>query len=91
MRAGSVILKGTVYRPWFAERIKPWVHYVPIDLSYASLNNTVQWLHHNDDKAREIGRAARRLAQKQLRDVDADCYTFRLLLEYANLFKPVDF
>jgi hypothetical protein len=81
---GSVILKATAHKTWLSERAKPWVHYVPIDISYANLNETVQWLHAHPDVARRIGTAGRELALTRARDIDMDCYNYRMLLEYHH-------
>lgn len=63
------------------------MHYVPVNLDLSNLQDTIKWLHANDDIAKRIGEAARMLALTKLRDNDLDCYLYRVLLEYSRLFK----
>lgn len=84
------MLKSTLYRTWFAERAVPWVHYIPIDMRFSNLRETLQWLHDNPEKAKAIGAAAHELARTQLRDEDLDCYVLRALFEFYSLFPQAE-
>ncbi|KAF9268388.1 hypothetical protein L218DRAFT_954750 [Marasmius fiardii PR-910] len=35
--SGSVVLKATVYNEWWADRVQPWVHYVPVQVDLSDL------------------------------------------------------
>jgi hypothetical protein len=85
-----VVLKSTLYRTWWAERAEPWVHYIPIDVRYSNMKETLEWLHSNPEKARAIGEAARELAMTRLRDEDLDCYVLRALFEFYSLFPKAE-
>lgn len=80
--SGSVILKATAFSGWWKDRLQPWVHFVPVRMDFGDLNQTVRWLHEHDDVARRIGEASRRMAQRYMRNIDQDCFVFRLLAEY---------
>ncbi len=40
----------------------PWVNYVPVQADFADLDDAIAFVLENDDRAREIGEAGRRLA-----------------------------
>ena len=41
---------------------RPWVNYVPVRADFADLDDAIAFVLENDDRAREIGEAGRRLA-----------------------------
>lgn len=47
---------------WFKKYLKPFHNYVPLSYSLQELNVTLEWLRNNDEKAREIARNAKQLA-----------------------------
>jgi len=62
---GSPLLKVASrhgYRQWYYDRLKPWVHYVPVAADLSDLMARVEWLRANDQQARDIGQAGRDLA-----------------------------
>ena len=72
---------------WYYDRIKPWVHYIPVALDLSDLEERVQWALDNDGEAQAIVRRANRVMSREVRQEDLDCYWFRFLLEYGSLFK----
>lgn len=83
--SGSLVIRASVFECWVLDRLRPWVHYVPLRLDMSNLRPTLQWLATNDDEARRIARRANAYAARWLRQQDMACYWFRLLLEYARL------
>lgn len=60
--SGSVVLKvESEWTMWFSHLLKPYVHYVPVKSDLSDLIDQVKWCKQNDDKCREITRAAREL------------------------------
>lgn len=62
---GSTVLKVASpkgFRQWYYDRLVPWVNYVPVQADFADLDDAVAFVLENDDRAREIGEAGRRLA-----------------------------
>jgi len=58
--SGSVVIMPTPRKEtWLMEgRLKPWVHYIPCE-NHDELEDRIAWLRRNDDRARNITRAAR--------------------------------
>jgi hypothetical protein len=48
---------------WFKAYLKPMENYVPVDYNLSDLEEKVQWLLDNDDKAKEIAENARKFAE----------------------------
>ncbi|KAI8618078.1 glycosyl transferase family 90-domain-containing protein [Chytriomyces sp. MP71] len=87
LETNSVILYNGIFNDWFNGQLKPWIHYVPVRLDLADLDDALQWLHEHDDDARRISENARALMRgmnefKQLR-----CFTGLMFLEYAELYE----
>ncbi|KAF8137158.1 glycosyl transferase family 90-domain-containing protein [Boletus edulis] len=81
----ALIFKATIYPEWYTSRVAPWVHYVPIQVSYADLYDTVSFFREHDELARRIARAGREWSRRFWRRQDMTAYTYRLLLEYARV------
>ena len=63
---GSPVLKigsGFGFRQWYYDRLTPWRDVVPVAADGSDLVEKIEWLRAHDDAAREIGRAARALAE----------------------------
>jgi Glycosyl transferase family 90 len=72
---GSTVLKvasQTGARQWYYDRLVPWVNYVPVRADFADLDDAIAFVLENDDRAREIGEAGRRLALSL--NLDAEIY-----------------
>ncbi|KAG6248002.1 hypothetical protein E4U24_002888 [Claviceps purpurea] len=86
LQSRSQVFKQAIFQEWHRERLKPWVHYVPMSMRghdwvelvrfYSSRSNT---------RAEAMARASSDWAGKTLRKVDMEAWFFRLLLEYARV------
>jgi hypothetical protein len=47
------------FRQWYYERLKPWVHYVPVRADFSDLEENVRLVMTDDELARTIGQAGR--------------------------------
>lgn len=84
----SVPLKQTLLREWHDDRLRPWVHYVPVSPSLEELPELVNFLTSTPTgqrRAREIADRGRAWFGQAMRDVDMTVYLYRLLLELARL------
>ncbi|KAJ6555186.1 glycosyl transferase family 90-domain-containing protein [Mycena vulgaris] len=92
MNSGSLIFKATAYPEWFTDRIAPWVHYIPVQNSYADLLDALVFFRGDpagagahDEMARRIAGAGREWSRRYWRKEDLTAYMYRLFLEYARV------
>ncbi|KAJ7769164.1 glycosyl transferase family 90-domain-containing protein [Mycena maculata] len=92
MNSGSLIFKATGYPEWFTDRMAPWVHYVPIQSSYADLLDVLVFFRGDpagagahDEMAARIAAAGREWSRRFWRREDLVAYMYRLFLEYARV------
>lgn len=80
-------LKQTLFREWHDDRLKPWVHYIPVSQSMEELPEIVRYFSSRtgQEKAREIAENGHDWFSKSFRPVDLTIYLYRLLLELARL------
>lgn len=86
--SGSVVLlQESEFCYHFTERLKPWVHYVPISYSAADVAEKVRWLREHDDLAQRIQLNAQNFAKSYLRLEDYFCYMATALDSIAQIQK----
>ncbi|KAF2728656.1 hypothetical protein EJ04DRAFT_546680 [Polyplosphaeria fusca] len=92
MRGGTVVLRASVYRNWYDNRLWPWVHFVPMDNTFMDVYGIMEYFLGTrgpallqDAAARRIATAAHSWAEKVLRKDDMLIYVYRLVLEYARV------
>lgn len=101
LRSGSVPFISTIFQTWYTERIRPWLHFVPIDPRYQGLHTTYLYFTGTEnrvkikgretqmkgrlDKAEWIAQEGQKWADKALGQKDMEVYLFRLLLEWGRL------
>ena len=64
--SGSCVLKVASpkgFRQWYYDRLKPWVHFVPVEEDLSDLDELVVWLEAHDGDAQSIGQAGRAFAE----------------------------
>lgn len=94
LRSRSTPYRASLFRTWFDERVKPWKHYVPLDVSLSGLWDVV-WLVSKklivkqEESELSLGERiaidGHDWAAKALRKEDMEVYMFRLLLEWGRL------
>lgn len=84
--------KSTIYPEWFAERIAPWVHYVPVQVDLSDLHDALIFFRGDgngdgahEELAKKIASQGREWSKKFWRREDLVAYFFRLMLEYARV------
>ncbi|KAG1797482.1 glycosyl transferase family 90-domain-containing protein [Suillus plorans] len=92
MTSNSVVFKSTVYPEWFTHRIAPWVHYVPIQVDYSDLYDSLLFFRGDpsghgahEDLAKKIASRGREWSMSFWRKEDMVAYLYRLFLEYARV------
>ncbi|OCF34447.1 hypothetical protein I316_03961 [Kwoniella heveanensis BCC8398] len=96
LAAGSLVFKATIMPEWWTDRIQPWVHYVPIQMDYSDLYDTMVFFqgdphshsHGEPALARDIARAGQEWSKTSWRKEDMIAYMFRLYLEWGRLLAP---
>ncbi len=92
---GSLLFKSTIMPEWWTERAQAWVHYVPINIDYSDLHDSLLFFRGDtyarggeDELAEEIAEAGEEWARTSWRRVDMAAYVARLYLEWARLTAP---
>ncbi|KAI4526260.1 glycosyltransferase family 90 protein [Schizophyllum commune Loenen D] len=92
MASNSLIFKATVYPEWYADRIQPWVHYVPVQIDLTDLHDTLLFFRGDgagrgahEGLAHKIALAGQQWATDFWRKEDLKAYFVRLLLEHARV------
>ncbi|KAK4703500.1 hypothetical protein P7C70_g2716, partial [Phenoliferia sp. Uapishka_3] len=88
----SLVLKSTVFPEWYADRIQPWIHYVPVKVDYSDLYDILAFFigtpdgqGGHDSVAEKMGEAGRQWAKQFWRKADMASYMYRLCLEYSRI------
>ncbi|KAJ3070296.1 Glycosyltransferase Family 90 domain containing protein [Podochytrium sp. JEL0797] len=87
LATNSVILYNGIFTDFFNRQLIPFVHYVPFKLDYSDLEERLEWLQNNEDKAREIVANAQALMKIINSKSYYNCYMALLMLEYSRLFE----
>ena len=65
--SGSVLLKVKgVWKQWYYDNMKEWVHYVPINNDFSDINEKIEWCINNDEKCKIISENARKFVKENL-------------------------
>ncbi|KKK19044.1 hypothetical protein AOCH_004186 [Aspergillus ochraceoroseus] len=88
LESNSLVCKVALFREWHDERIKPWVHYVPLSFRGDEFVETMRYFV-SEDAGRTAGprlaQNGQEWAQRSLRNEDMEVWFFRVLLEYGRL------
>lgn len=94
VQSQSTAYRATLFRTWYDERLHPWKHYIPLDVSLSGLWDVV-WLASKKlivkqesletPLAEQIAIDGHDWAAKALRKEDMQVYMFRMLLEWGRL------
>jgi hypothetical protein len=65
--SGSVLLKTkSIWKQWYYDELKEYVHYVPVENDFSDLNNQIEWCIQNDEKCKEITKNAKQFVLNKL-------------------------
>ncbi|MCJ1387062.1 capsule-associated protein CAP1 [Xylographa soralifera] len=88
MRSHSLPLKLAYFREWHWERLRPWVHFVPISREVREVPEIMRYFEEEEEGqeiAMRLAASGHDWAVKVLRKEDMEVWMFRLLLEYGRL------
>lgn len=93
MASNTLVLKSTIFPEWYADRVQPWVHYVPLKVDYSDLfpilgffqGSPYDGVGAHEELAEKIATAGSEWARDFWRWEDMQAYLLRLLLEYARI------
>ena len=92
LRSGSLVFKSTRYREWYSERLRAWKDYIPVNHDTSGLADKLQWASTQEPEFIEhIIQNGRATVERHIRPEDMQCYTYRMMLEYMQLFDPASF
>lgn len=96
-RAHSLAIRGATFLDWQTERMFPWLHFVPLSLSYNELWSILLYfqggegilpgVEAHEEQAEMIAEEGSDWAEKVLRLEDMKVYWVRLLLEYGRVIR----
>lgn len=88
LRSRSAVIKQTLLKEWHDDWLVPWYHYVPLSIKGDEIWEVMRFF--GTAKGDEIGAAiagsSSEWTERNLREVDIELVTLRLLLEYGSLF-----
>jgi hypothetical protein len=65
--SGSVLIKtNSIWKQWYYDDLKPWVHYVPVENDFSDINQKIQWCIDNDDECYQITKRAKQFVKEKL-------------------------
>lgn len=91
MRSNSAPMKATLFKEWHDHRLMPWVHFIPVSISFHDLWAIAGYFlgfgeqEAHDMQGKRIALEGRDWAKKVMRKEDMELYTYRALLEYARI------
>ncbi len=84
--SNSLVFKqNSGVRLWFEGNLKPWVHYVPVDIDLTDLMDKIQWAMTHDAEAKSIAANARRYVLENAMPDHCLKYFYKVLVKYASL------
>lgn len=91
MSSHAVVFKSTLFPEWWTDRIQPWVHYVPVQIDYSDLYDSLIFFSGDlsgegahEEMARKIGAAGREWVLNFWRPEDVTAYMFRYVSNSAH-------
>ncbi|ATY66615.1 hypothetical protein A9K55_001055 [Cordyceps militaris] len=86
LASNSAPLKQTLLREWHDDRLKPWVHYIPVSQGMEELPELVQYLTQTEDgreHARRIAENGQKWFIRAFREIDMSIYFHELESMYV--------
>jgi len=81
--SGCVLLKVSgVWEQWYYNRLKEWVHYVPINDDFSDLNDKIEWCINHDERCKEISKAAYKFVLSELTFEKTQKYTIKMFNDF---------
>jgi hypothetical protein len=91
LTSNTCTMKATIFKEWHDDRLMPWVHFVPLDITLRDLWTTMAYFigfagsRAHDVEGERIAEEGRLWAEKVMRKEDMELYVHRVLLEYGRI------
>ncbi|KAM3550540.1 hypothetical protein ARSEF4850_008294 [Beauveria asiatica] len=92
LRTERMPIISTIFKTWYTSRLRPWVHFAPLDVRYQALHTTLSYFTVLEDRrdsgvmdSRGIAQQGKSWVKEALRERDQELYLSRLLMEWARL------
>ncbi|GKZ25132.1 F-actin-capping protein subunit beta [Aspergillus brasiliensis] len=88
LASNSAPLKQTLFREWHDDRLKAWVHYIPVSLGMEELAEVVRYFTSSvegRERAGPIARDGKEWFGRAFREVDLSVWLWRVLLEVGRV------
>ena len=80
LNSGSVIFKtNSIWRQWFYDDYKPWVHYIPVNDDFSDIDDKYAWCESHQEECKRIISNAKKLFQKVYRLDSIFKYTIKAI------------
>ncbi|KAL3425301.1 glycosyltransferase family 90 protein [Phlyctema vagabunda] len=85
LQSGSAVMKQGLVREWHDSRLLPWLHYIPLSMGMAELDDMLQYLFTEGDHIlSSIAAESQAWTANALRREDMRVYMYRLLIELGR-------
>ncbi|ODV89451.1 glycosyltransferase family 90 protein, partial [Tortispora caseinolytica NRRL Y-17796] len=92
LNSNSLPFKSSVFNVWYQNRLVPWAHYIPIDVTmdeafaaYVYFNGFKEHAPSRVALAAKLGKVGQEWTRRVLRKEDMQVYNYLLLLEYGRV------
>jgi protein glucosyltransferase len=86
MLSNSVLVKqDTENVEWFYSAMKPYTHYVPLNLKLTNIFQQLEWMKSHDTEVRQISQNAQDFVKNNLMSDDIEAQTAIILNEYSKI------
>jgi hypothetical protein len=89
LRSKSAVIKQTLLKEWHDDWLVPWYHFIPLSMQGNEVWEMMRFL--STDEGDKVGAAiaesSTRWTETNIRKVDIELVTLRLILEYGALFE----
>jgi hypothetical protein len=65
--SGSVVIKQkSIWKQWYYDELKEWIHYVPVNNDFSNLEEVMNWCLNNDELCKQISINSRNFVKNKL-------------------------
>ena len=61
-----ILMVKSKWNIWYSEKLKPWIHFVPVKEDLSDLVEKILWCKNNDSKCSEIAKQSRKFYEENL-------------------------
>jgi len=76
-----------IFREFWQDWVQPWKHYIPVKLDFSDVEQKLDQVLAGNKTMLSVIQESTNFVRDHLRVEDAQCYMYRLLLDYAKLMR----